>query len=137
MLLKDALNGLAFAAKFTGCSVRVVTGFTLQKVIERDIAEANILRLRLVDDDGDGHRDLFHSIPDMLASTANFLKGHGWKAGEAWGEGTHNYGVIREWNKAEVYVKTIAIMAMRLSEAGAEAPPPVRVKNRTERRAGD
>lgn len=68
-----------------------------------------------VDFDGDKHRDLFHSIPDMLASTANFLKNHGWRAGQPWGEGTHNYGVIREWNKAEVYVKTIAVMAEKMA----------------------
>ena len=64
-----------------------------------------------VDFDGDRHRDLFHSVPDMLASTANFLKNHGWRPGQPWGEGTANYAVIREWNKAEVYVKTIAVMA--------------------------
>ena len=67
-----------------------------------------------VDFDGDGHRDLFHSVPDMLASTANFFKGHGWRTGQPWGEGTPNYDVIREWNKAEVYVKTIAIMAQKM-----------------------
>ena len=33
-----------------------------------------------VDFDGDGRRDLVHSVPDILASTANFLKGHGWQA---------------------------------------------------------
>ena len=31
-----------------------------------------------VDFDGDGRRDLIHSRADVLASTANFLKGHGW-----------------------------------------------------------
>jgi membrane-bound lytic murein transglycosylase B len=67
-----------------------------------------------VDFDGDRHRDLFRSVPDMLASTANYMKQKGWRAGQPWGEGTHNYGVIREWNKAEVYVKTIAIMAERM-----------------------
>ena len=30
-----------------------------------------------VDFDGDGRRDLLHSVPDVLASTANYLKGHG------------------------------------------------------------
>lgn len=64
-----------------------------------------------VDFDGDGRRDLFHSVPDMLASTANFFKGHGWQRGQGWSEGSPNYAVIREWNKAEVYVKTIAVMA--------------------------
>jgi lytic murein transglycosylase len=68
-----------------------------------------------VDFDGDRHRDLFHSIPDMLASTANFLKNHGWRPGQPWGEGTANYAVIREWNKAEVYVKTIAVMAEKMA----------------------
>jgi lytic murein transglycosylase len=67
-----------------------------------------------VDFDGDGRRDLFGSVPDMLASTANYLKQKGWRAGQPWGEGTHNHNVIREWNKAEVYVKTIAAMASRL-----------------------
>jgi len=68
-----------------------------------------------VDFDGDKHRDLFHSVPDMLASTANFLKNHGWRAGQPWGEGTPNYSVIRDWNKAEVYVKTIAVMAQKMA----------------------
>lgn len=80
-----------------------------------------------VDFDGDGRRDLFHSIPDMLASTANFLKGHGWQAGQPWDEGTPNYAVIREWNKAEVYVKTISVMATKLSE---RAPEPRTAKRR-------
>ncbi len=64
-----------------------------------------------VDFDGDGRRDLVRSVPDMLASTANFLKGHGWKAGQPWGPGTANYGVIKDWNRAEVYARTIAKMA--------------------------
>ena len=67
-----------------------------------------------VDFDGDGRRDLIHSKADVLASTANFLKGHGWKRGQPWGEGTANYAVIREWNRAEVYVKTISVMANKL-----------------------
>lgn len=67
-----------------------------------------------VDFDGDRHRDLFRSVPDMLASTANYFKQKGWRAGQPWGEGTHNYAVIREWNKAEVYVKTISIMAQKI-----------------------
>ena len=40
-----------------------------------------------VDFDGDGRRDLVRSVPDILASTANFLKGHGWQAGELLGAG--------------------------------------------------
>ncbi len=67
-----------------------------------------------VDFDGDRHRDLFRSVPDMLASTANYFRQKGWQRGQPWGEGTRNYDVIREWNKAEVYVKTIAAMAEKI-----------------------
>jgi lytic murein transglycosylase len=70
-----------------------------------------------VDFDGDGRRDLERSVPDMLASTANFLKGHGWQAGQAWEEGTPNYAVLKDWNRAEVYQRTIAVMASKLREA--------------------
>ncbi len=38
-----------------------------------------------VDGDGDGRRDLVGSIPDALASTANYLKRAGWRSGEPWG----------------------------------------------------
>jgi lytic murein transglycosylase len=37
-----------------------------------------------VDFDGDGRRDLIKSIPDTLASGANFLVSLGWKRGEPW-----------------------------------------------------
>ena len=35
-----------------------------------------------VDADGDGHVDLWDSLPDILASTANYLAAHGWQAGQ-------------------------------------------------------
>ncbi len=38
-----------------------------------------------VDFDGDGKRDLIDSVPDALASTANYLKRAGWRPGEPWG----------------------------------------------------
>jgi lytic murein transglycosylase len=69
-----------------------------------------------VDFDGDGRRDLYNSTADMLASTANFLKLSGWQRGQPWGPGTANYEVIREWNKADVYVKTISLMSSRMAE---------------------
>ena len=37
-----------------------------------------------VDYDGDGKRDLLRSNPDIIASTANFIRSLGWKAGEPW-----------------------------------------------------
>jgi peptidoglycan lytic transglycosylase B len=38
-----------------------------------------------VDFDRDGHKDIWTNVPDALASTANYLKKHGWIAGETWG----------------------------------------------------
>ena len=38
-----------------------------------------------VDFDGDGRRDLMDSVPDALASTANYLKQAGWRTGQGWG----------------------------------------------------
>ena len=38
-----------------------------------------------VDADGDGHRDIWGSVPDVAASTAAFLAGEGWHRGETWG----------------------------------------------------
>jgi lytic murein transglycosylase len=69
-----------------------------------------------VDFDGDGRRDLVRSVPDILASTASFLKGHGWQAGQPWEPGSANYAVIKDWNRAEVYQRTIAVMAAKLRE---------------------
>jgi lytic murein transglycosylase len=37
-----------------------------------------------VDFDGDSHRDLVNSIPDTLASAANYLHSIGWRRGEPW-----------------------------------------------------
>ena len=68
-----------------------------------------------VDFDGNGRPDLIHSVPDVLASTANYLKGYGWRRGEPWHEGSRNFAVLKEWNKAEVYRKTIALFAGRLA----------------------
>ena len=38
-----------------------------------------------VDGDGDGKRDIWGSVPDVMASTANFLARSGWQAGQTWG----------------------------------------------------
>lgn len=70
-----------------------------------------------VDFDGDGRRDLIRSTPDALASTANFLKGKGWRTGAGWTEGEPNFAVFLEWNQARVYAKTIALMATKLNGA--------------------
>ena len=38
-----------------------------------------------VDADGDGRRDIWGSMADVVASTANFLAQSGWQAGQPWG----------------------------------------------------
>jgi lytic murein transglycosylase len=67
-----------------------------------------------VDFDGDGHVDLRHSIPDVLASTANLLHTSGFKMGAPYEEGTANFEAMREWNRATIYRKTIAYFADQL-----------------------
>jgi len=63
-----------------------------------------------VDFNGDGRRDIWGTIPDALASTANHLRQNGWQPGKAWGyeirlpkgfdctlEGPDNARPIGEW----------------------------------------
>ena len=38
-----------------------------------------------VDMDGNGKRDIWNSIPDALATSANLLKKNGWQGGKTWG----------------------------------------------------
>ena len=70
-----------------------------------------------VDFDGNGRRDLMRSAPDVLASTANYLAGYGWKRGKDWQPGGPNFEVLQQWNKSEVYARTIAYFATQLSHA--------------------
>ncbi len=70
-----------------------------------------------VDFDGNGHRDLLRSVPDVLASTANYLASYGWQKGKDWQPGSPNFPVIQQWNKSEVYSKTIADFATQLARA--------------------
>jgi len=67
-----------------------------------------------VDFDGDGHVDLRHSVPDVLASTANLLHTNGFKMGAPYGEGSANFEAMREWNRATIYRKTIGYFADQL-----------------------
>jgi lytic murein transglycosylase len=71
--------------------------------------------------DGRGHADLVRNQEDVIASTANYLKGKGWQRGQGWGPGQPNFAVIQEWNKAEVYAKTIALFAERLAGVSKNA----------------
>ena len=65
--------------------------------------------------DGSGTPDLIHNSADALASTAAFLKGHGWQPGAGWNEGEPNFAAILQWNSAEIYAKTVALFADKLA----------------------
>jgi len=67
-----------------------------------------------VDFDGNGRRDLIRSSPDVLASTANLLRSHGWSAGGSYEPGGTNFGVLVNWNKSTNYQKAIALFASKL-----------------------
>lgn len=66
-----------------------------------------------VDFDGGG-RDLIGSVPDVLASTANYLRAYGWQRGGSYQPGTKNFNVLLEWNASTAYRKAIAKFAASL-----------------------
>lgn len=76
----------------------------------------NVVRFG-VDGDGDGRVDLVGSRPDALASTANFLRGHGWKPGAGYQPGEPNYVAIQGWNAASVYQQAIAHIGAQIDGA--------------------
>ena len=56
----------------------------------------------MADGDGSGTPDIVHSVPDALATTANYLRGLGWAQGMPWGiEVKVAEGVALEWNALE------------------------------------
>jgi lytic murein transglycosylase len=67
-----------------------------------------------VDYDGDRRVDLRHSVPDVLASTANLLHTNGWQPGQPYRDGTPNFEAMREWNHSEIYRKTLVLFAEQL-----------------------
>lgn len=67
-----------------------------------------------VDGDGDGHIDMVRSKTDALASTANFLRGHGWQPGAGYQPGQPNFAAIQGWNAASVYQQAIAIIGAEI-----------------------
>lgn len=57
-----------------------------------------------VDFDGDGRRDLIHSVPDVLASSANMLAKNGWKRGEPWLQEVRVPANL-PWDQADLTIK--------------------------------
>lgn len=74
---------------------------------------ANVVKYG-VDADGNGRVDLIGSRADALASTANFLRAHGWRPGGGYQPGQANYRAIQGWNAASVYQQAIAIIGAEI-----------------------
>ena len=68
-----------------------------------------------VDEDNDGRKDIWHSLPDVFGSASNFLSSYGWMPGYTWGRqvklpqdfdndliGTDISNSLAEWQKAGV-----------------------------------
>ena len=91
------------------------TGAAHGEIGHTQFLPANVLKFG-VDGDGNGRVDLIRSEADALASTANFLRGHGWRRGGGYQPGQRNFAAIQGWNAASVYQKAIAIMAAEIDE---------------------
>jgi lytic murein transglycosylase len=64
--------------------------------------------------DGDGGGINLNKKADALASTANFLKGHGWRRGAGYQPGQANFAALQGWNAASVYQRALAIMGRQI-----------------------
>ena len=51
---------------------------------------------------------------NALASTANFLKAHGWRAGAGYQPDEANFSAIQAWNAASVYQRAIALIGQQV-----------------------
>jgi lytic murein transglycosylase len=100
--------------------------------------------------DGDGHKDIWGSVPDALASAANQLRSEGWVAGRPWGlevrlpagttcelEGPPHTRTVREWAKLGVVrargrafpAETLDAQAFLLMPGGAYGPAFLALEN--------
>ena len=88
-----------------------------------------------VDFDGDGRRDIVSSVPDALASTANFLRKAGYRTGEPWGyevklpagfdtsqAGRRNKRALAHWQAQGVRLADGAPLPQTLPQAGLLLP---------------
>jgi len=66
-----------------------------------------------VDFDGDGHRDIWKSNPDALASIANYLKGYGWNGDETWGREVRVSAPLLERITTAIPKRTMGCYAIR------------------------
>ncbi len=60
--------------------------------------------LYAVDADGNGHRDIWNSVPDALATSANLLMKNGWDTGKTWGYEVVVPAAVAKQAKQDPYV---------------------------------
>jgi lytic murein transglycosylase len=77
-----------------------------------------------VDFDGDGRKDLIHSVPDTLASAANFLVHLGWQRGQPWLQEVHVPANL-PWQEADLNIQhpVSQWMAWGVRPAWGKLPP--------------
>lgn len=105
----DAALELVNRGVISGSSIGAMHG----EIGQTQFLPLNVLRYG-ADGDGNGKIDMIRSKADALASTAKFLKGHGWSAGGGYQPGEGNYGAIQGWNAAGVYQKAIAYIGAQI-----------------------
>ena len=87
------------------------TGAMHGEVGQTQFLPLNVLRYGA---DGDGGGLNLNKKADALASTANFLKGHGWRQGAGYQPGEPNFAALQGWNAASVYQRALAIMGREI-----------------------
>jgi membrane-bound lytic murein transglycosylase B len=72
-----------------------------------------------VDGDGDGHRDIWNSVPDTFASMANYLRSIGWNAKQTSTESfekSDNFNVLLKWNRSRYFATAVGTLAEAIGE---------------------
>jgi len=57
-----------------------------------------------VDFDGDGHRNLLRSVPDIIGSAGNYIRSLGWRRGEPWLRNVRA-GASVPWDQADLSIR--------------------------------
>lgn len=87
-------------------------------------------RAYAMDGDGDGRKDIWHSLPDAFASAANYLNELGWRGGETWGREVRLPKGF-DWALAGPEVKKTVAAWRKLGVTQADGRPLPRLANMT------
>jgi lytic murein transglycosylase len=75
-----------------------------------------------VDYDGDGRRNLLNSVPDVIASTANFIVSLGWRRGEPWLQEVRVPANLA-WDQADLAIQHPRAMWVKWGVSAADGAP--------------